>query len=486
MKIRQENIVSRRDSVDQLNAKFEEWAKDPQLFEKSETMTVEFNDLLSKVKLQYSIDHEIFHEFENRFKTIVQLMESRRCLLIAKEIRDASKSVTSLLPDNFDKALELQDSLLSHESELRTLCDSESITIKNVALKSLHYFQTNLRGKLQAHLDLKFKEFFDKVQWPNSTFQAKYGDEFISLFQKYLNTESCEKPPSKYPTPLEAFKALLAPIDLRFKYHFEGKAVTNRADKPEWAFHHFINIVDSHMEFLIGPVSKALQQSKQFSDRNGVYEFIVAFLPSIRRKMFSLFFEVTDSPQLLSHLVYEAVMFDNALKEKYYFVPYGKQGWRGISGDLLSNEDWFNQWLTVETASAMDRYKEILESPNAFDIDYDTVDPSETKPTESAVNLKDLLETITEHYSSLTSVKFRLRYFLAVQVNLLDKYYERLVESIDAFDSMTSTFSRAVGGVSAENLKLVSGLNGLERLCRIFGSLSYISYCLDQWGDDEV
>lgn len=464
----------------------EAWAKDRQIFDKSASITVEFDEHLSQLKQQYPLDHPIFSDFETRFKKILQLAESRRCLVIAKEVRDAAQTISTLLPGKFENALQVQKSLLPREAELRTLKQSECVANKNVALKTLHYFETNVRGKLQAHLDTEFKTFFEKVKWPNSTVPTNYSDEFSALFKSYLDTESEVKPPSKFPTPLASFKALIAPIDLRFKYHFEGTAVTNRPDKPEWAFHHFINIVDSHMEFLTGPVTLSLQQSTHFADRNGVYEFIVAFLPSIRRKMFALFFEVTDSPQLLSHLVYEAVMFDNALKEKYYFLPYGRQSWRGISGDLLSNEDWFKQWLAVETESAMDRYAEILESPNAFEIDYDTVDSSETKPTESAVNLKDLLETITEHYSSLTSVKFRLRYFIAVQVSLLDKYYVRLVESIDAFDSMSSSFTRAVGGVSAENLKLITGLNGLERLCRIFGSLGYISYCLEKWGDEEV
>lgn len=484
--MRQNNLVSRRNVVDQLNDNLEKWAKDGQLFDKTEGMKEEFDTLLTQLKQQYPIESPIFSEFEFKFEEILRLAESRKCLVIAKEVRDTAQTISSLMPKQFDKALGILNDLLPRENELHQLKLSENAANKNVALKTLHYFRTNIRQVLQSHLDSEFKTLFAEAKWPSSTMSPKYYEKFIELFTIYLDTESTTKLPSRYPIPLESFKALLAPIDMRFRFHFEATSVTNRPDKPEWPLHHFINIVDSHLEFLTGPVSTSLKQSARFSDRNAVYEFIVAFLPSVRRKMFTLFPEVSKTPQLLSHLVYETVMFDNALKDKYYFLPYGRQTWRGISGDLLSHEDWFKKWLSIETESAMERYQEIQDSPNAFEIDYDAVDPSETKPTISAVNLKDLIETITDHYSSLTSVKFRLRYFLAVQVNLLDKYYGRLVESIDAFDSMTSTFSRAVGGVSAENMKLVTGLNGLERLCRIFGSLNYTSYCLEQWGDEEV
>lgn len=454
-------------------------------------MTQDFDRLLNQVKVQFPVETRLFNDLQHEFDKILRLIESRSCLKIAKEVKDGAATIESLLPGDFDAALAYLTALLPQEALLIQFKNSTTMAIRNVALKTIQYFQINIRGKLQKHLDTTLEKFFETSGWPNSTIAPAHYDQFIEIFVKYLNVENAggnnkKVSSSSIPQPLRAFQALLAPIDLRFQYHFEGSTATNKPDKPEWAFHHFINIIDTHSDFLTGPVSKALAQSANFSDRNGVYEFIVAFLPSVRRKMFALFSEVADSPQLLSHLVYETVMFDNALKEKYYFLPYGYRRWQGISGDLLSNADWFQQWLNIESESAMERYQEILDNPDAFELDFDSVGSSETKPTESAINLKDLLETITEHYASLSSTKFRLRYFSAIQLDLLDKYYDRLKESIEAFENMSSSFTRAVGGVSAENLKMITGMNGLERLCRIFGSLSYISSCLEQWGDEEV
>ena len=44
---------------------------------------------------------------------------------------------------------------------------------------------------------------------------------------------------------------------------------------------------------------------------------------------------------------------------------------------------------------ALSRYQNIIDSPDAGEIDYDSTDPGTTKPTKSAIRVNDLLETIT-------------------------------------------------------------------------------------------
>lgn len=419
-----------------------------------------------------------------------EMSDYRSVLKIAINVRESAKKVNSLLKsDNgYNQALEILKGPLqvTVEEDLYHIKSDSTISprTQNLAFKTIQYFNLEIRGKIQNQLAPKLSKILEKLEWPKKTLKIERGREldsqFVSIFRNYLETES---PRSDI---LSVFKTLADPIDLRFRFHFEGSAVTNRPDKPEWAFHHFLTIIDSHFEFLAGTVTKLLQENERFQDRNGVYEFISAIIPSVQRKMFGLFEELLESPKLLSHLVYETVLFDNALKEKYFYLPHNQKIWKGVAGSILGNKDWFQRWLSVESESALLRYVQIESSSNAFDIDYDAIDPSETAPTISAVNLRDLLLTITEHYAWLTSVRFRLRYFLDVQVYLLDKYYGRLLESLEAFESMTSGFTRAVGGISKEDAKLVSGVNGLERLCKIYGSLNYISYCLEQWGDEEV
>ena len=41
------------------------------------------------------------------------------------------------------------------------------------------------------------------------------------------------------------------PVLKRFRYHFEGRRETNRADKPEWMFTHACNLLRLHTPFLM-------------------------------------------------------------------------------------------------------------------------------------------------------------------------------------------------------------------------------------------
>lgn len=44
---------------------------------------------------------------------------------------------------------------------------------------------------------------------------------------------------------------------------------------------------------------------------------------------------------------------------------------------------------------ALSRYQSIIDDPSSGEIDYDSVEPSATKPTNGAIRVNDLLETIT-------------------------------------------------------------------------------------------
>ena len=43
---------------------------------------------------------------------------------------------------------------------------------------------------------------------------------------------------------------MIGPIELRFKYHFQGTKSTNRVDKPEWAFSNILDQIYQHQAFI--------------------------------------------------------------------------------------------------------------------------------------------------------------------------------------------------------------------------------------------
>jgi len=51
---------------------------------------------------------------------------------------------------------------------------------------------------------------------------------------------------------------------------------------------------------------------------------------------------------------------------------------------------------------------------------------------------------------------------------------------------MTSSIGRTVQGITKEEQAKLQGLEGLERLCRIYGSADYLEKAMRDWSDDLV
>lgn len=501
LEIRSSRSESQFGAINAFPALFTQWLENPSCLEPANLpqLTSQFSTALSNLKAQFpNIDTDLprlASLLHHQFFLIQSLISSSTSLQLAASLkRSATELVRYKLESQFDSALkillEIQSSL---DPQLRDLAlPKNNPTSAKIAKKSLAFIDSDIRTPLQLHLSKKLTDITSAHNWPSATIPPSAYSQFIPIFTAFLNTdpanpESLQKLLGAKPKPLSAFTALASPIALRLKFHFSAQSPTNRPDKPEWIYTHFLAVLNAHIDFLLDCCSSPLKDSISFSQRNAVHEFISALLPTLRQILLALFDRVKASPQLLSHLIYESVLFDIALDEKYFYRPFNAPKWPGITGELLSanNDQNFKTWLHLESTSAMTRYEEFIQSKNAWEIDYDFVAIDETKPTQSAINLRDLVESLTTHYSSLASTKFRLRYFVAVQLALLDLFFERLKDSLTAFDAMSSRFSRAVGSVSAEDALLVKGSNGVLRLARIIGSLDYIIIALQQWSEQE-
>lgn len=51
---------------------------------------------------------------------------------------------------------------------------------------------------------------------------------------------------------------------------------------------------------------------------------------------------------------------------------------------------------------------------------------------------------------------------------------------------LSSSIARAVQGTSKEELQSLSGVSGLERLCKVYGSAMFLENCMRDWGEDIV
>ena len=86
----------------------------------------------------------------------------------------------------------------------------------------------------------------------------------------------------------------------------------------------------------------------------------------------------------------------------------------------------------------------------------------------------------------MASFKHKLAFLIDIQIAIFDQFHERLNDSLEAYLRMTTTLGRAMGGVSREEQDKLLGIEGLESLCRTYGSADYLEKAMRDWSDDVV
>jgi RAD50-interacting protein 1 len=92
----------------------------------------------------------------------------------------------------------------------------------------------------------------------------------------------------------------------------------------------------------------------------------------------------------------------------------------------------------------------------------------------------------TDRYKPLTSFSQKLTFLIDIQIAIFDKYHEKLLSNLEAYLTMTTALGRAMGGVTKEEQERLLGVEGLERLCKTYGSADYLEKAMRDWSDDVV
>ena len=361
-----------------------------------------------------------------------------------------------------------------------------------------------LRRKIQTSFAGDLEKTLKKMNWPHATktvplaVQKEWRTNVKRLLdlqwpeledrQREGGKDSC----SDEPPVLLPLEVMARPLEQRFSYHFSGNRPTNRLDKPEYFLSHITDLLSNYHDFLQNALQGLLTQhfcgsvlasTPAYMDATSA--FITALLPMMRRKLKSFATQVSNQPQLLSHLVHEVMSFDTTLQETYAYSPASpSRPWRGLADFLLDTCGYFARWLDVERDFALSRYTAIIETPGAGELDYDSVASDATKPSKYAIRVNDLLETITERYRPLWRFRQKLRFLIDIQIAIFDRFYQRLHGSLEAYLTMTSSLARTVQGVSREEQMQLQGVRGLDRLCRVFGSADHLERAMRDWSDD--
>lgn len=153
---------------------------------------------------------------------------------------------------------------------------------------------------------------------------------------------------------------------------------------------------------------------------------------------------------------------------------------------------------------AEDQYNEIISASDAWLIadegSEDLNSERELRTTNSARRVKALVEQVTDRYSPLPHFTHRTRFLISVQLPLLEYYHTRVLSSLDAFETLSSAFVRAVPGALGVNIggsgsegsvkvdtgRLTSGVDGVQRLCKALVSAKFVEAAMEGWGEELV
>ncbi|KAF9498112.1 hypothetical protein BDN71DRAFT_1443821 [Pleurotus eryngii] len=387
--------------------------------------------------------------------------------------------------------------------------------------KTLHlvsFLRTLREGTWQNIKDILAEHLLsaaETLQWPRPVeyraasleHRQAFEHAFINLLRLQDLARKVISPDDSVHEGLYPIQALVRPISLRFKYHFEGPRDTNKLDKPEWYFTHVLNVAHEHRSFM-DTIVRTLLASEKIQGIDAWDEFTSLLLPILAKKLRRTVPVLLPHPSLLAHTIYQALAFDAALRDEGFQISLTTSAkheleedrWEGISEVILGQKDWFEAWVDGENKFTEQQYNEIISSSDAWQIADDGDDDKsrhyDLKTTNSARQLKALVEQVTDRYSPLPDFAQRTRFLISVQLPLLEHYLGRIASSLDAFESYSSVFSRAVpgalgvalgtgdGGVKTDTNSLTSGVEGAQRLCKALLSAKYIESAMEAWGEE--
>jgi hypothetical protein len=88
---------------------------------------------------------------------------------------------------------------------------------------------------------------------------------------------------------------------------------------------------------------------------------------------------------------------------------------------------------------------------------------------------------MVDRFRALAVFEQRLQFIVDVQVDILELYHGKWKANVEKFE-MSHPY--ALAGELREEGKKVAGVAGLERLCRIFGSATWVEDHLKDWTDE--
>ncbi|KAF9574340.1 hypothetical protein EC968_006847 [Mortierella alpina] len=425
----------------------------------------------------------MIEELSDLQKRVQALEDAKRYIIVLSQSQKLLSESRELLQTSTVQALVPYRSLVDLSHNVKQTVASQDTKLERYLSASVE----SLLQEFKASLSRKFQSSLDAIGWPNpiadlSAITSDKLDDFEASFKEIFGAldRSTDKP---YPALLTT-ELMVAPLIMRFKFHFEGKRPTNRLDKPEWYLTHILELIKDHSPFIQDYVQGIIQDTeyKEYDVKN---DFIRLLLEAVERKIRLSVPAMLASPEILSHAIHEALRFDRTLRENEDYIPPGQTtDWQGTVQVYLGNREWLKTWLRVEKEFAVARYTQIMDDVDAWQPAYDDMGDKEyIIPTKSAEKLMDLLEIVTERYRPLPVLEHRT-FLLDIQLDILLAYHRHIRGLVDQHESLTYSFVRVMPGAASADELNTMGIEGLRNLCQWLSSVEYVCTTLKDWAED--
>ncbi|KAM6518194.1 hypothetical protein FSOLCH5_006966 [Fusarium solani] len=418
----------------------------------------------------------------------LQMVElAQKYLYMLQDVEKFRSEARSHLPQSPKAALEPYVNLKQLAHKLRGLPGQEGLHLVDYVEKVTESLWNEMKSTMSAELEAILKQ----RKWPKVDPQSEMDEEWIDCFEKLLDLQLPEIEYSKGLVSLLPFDTMTSIFVSEFRFHFlSDKATSSPQAFGTHCLPWFLALIEKWEDFFrdnLGYLLTAKFQDTSVATNlayiDPVSALITSVLPVLKEKTSAVAAEAVKSPAFLSSFISQLMNFDDSVRSKFnYDGGDAENGWPGLSAHIL--DEHFDTWFNAEKDFALERFHTIMESQDARNIDYDYAVQGKMKPTYASVQVTDLLRSVTSQYERVRSFKHKIRFLIGIQLEILDGYHSRLRDALQAYQTMSSTLGRTLGG-NKEDLAVLEGTGSFEVLCKVIGSADHIVNTLKDWSNEE-
>ncbi|MBE3041048.1 hypothetical protein IMZ48_00355, partial [Candidatus Bathyarchaeota archaeon] len=418
---------------------------------------------------------------------------AQKYLELLRDVDDLRAEARSHLPQSPRAALEPYTKLRKlaiHLRELQEPADDAAVHLVTHVTVTTDMLWDEMKKTMSAEMDA----ILSARGWPNKIdpSEAEMDEEWLACFEKLLDLQLPELSYTESVVSLLPFDVMSSIFVSEFRFHFmSDKPTSNPQSISTHCFPWFLGTINKwgdffrdNLRYVLAARFQDTPAARQIVYVDPVCAFITSMLPVMREKVKLVMGDAVRNPTFMSSLIGQLMDFDDVIRSSYSYDGGNPDGWPGLTSEVL--DEWFEQWFQAEKQFALERFRAIMDAPDARSIDYNYAGLGKTKPTYGAARVTDLLRSVTLQYRRVTRFKHKLRFLIGIQLDVLDEFHDRLRGSLEAYGALTSSVGRTLHGVTKEQQAALEGTGSFETLCKVFGSADHIVTTLSDWSNEAV